>query len=129
MLGATSSSRPAGSWNGSNWPSTFVPRKPSISPTSAPVTREPTAAETPDGVPFFSVTLSKSGPIRTEKLDALAWIQPRRSTTSTGAVPSGASRPVNSRTSGVERVGVLAKLDDRRAGLLGGDVGARPGDP
>ena len=49
MLGATSSSRPAGSWNGSNWPSTLPPRKPSTAPTSAPVMREPTALLTPVG--------------------------------------------------------------------------------
>ncbi len=33
----------------------------------------------------------------------MAWIQPRRSTTMTGAVAEPASSPVNSRTSGVER--------------------------
>ena len=49
MLGATSSSRPDGSKNGSNWPSTLPARKPSSAPTSAPVTREPTARASPVG--------------------------------------------------------------------------------
>ena len=44
-----------------------------------------------------------SGAITVAKPSALAWIQPGRSTTSTGAVVLAATRPVNSRTSGVER--------------------------
>ena len=103
MLGATSSRRPCGAKNGSNWPSTFEPRKPSISPTSAPVTREPMASAIADGGPFFSVSLSTMGARIVAKPSALARSQPARSTTSTGAVAAAAWRPVNSRTRGVER--------------------------
>ena len=80
-----------------------MPRKPSISPTSPPVTREPTASAKGDGVPFFSVSLSTIGARILAKPSALACTQPARSTTSTGAVPAVVCRPVNSLTSGVER--------------------------
>ncbi len=94
MFGATSSSRPWGAWKGSNWPSTLLARKPSSSPTSAPVTRDPTARETPLGAPFLSDSLSITGPRTVEKPSALACTHPRRSTTSTGAVRSSATSPV-----------------------------------
>jgi hypothetical protein len=45
---------------------------------------------------------STTGSIRTEKDSALAWIQPRRSTTSSGASWFWATRPVKSRTSPVD---------------------------
>ena len=61
MFGATSSSRPSGSWNGSNWPSTLPPRNPSRPPTSAPVTWEPTAGVIPLAA-SSSVSLSTTGP-------------------------------------------------------------------
>ena len=44
-----------------------------------------------------------AAPTRWRKASALAWIQPGRSTTRTGAVWSAATRPVKSRTSAVER--------------------------
>ena len=102
MLGATSSSRPAGSWNGSNWPSTREPRKPSSSPTSAPVTRDPIARPSGPGAPFFDEILSTSGVRMVAKPSALACTQPARSTTRTGAVRSPALRPVKSRTRPVD---------------------------
>ena len=102
MLGATSSSRPSGAWNGSNCPSTLEPRNPSTPPTSAPVILEPIAAVTPVGG-FFSVSLSTIGVSRVAKASALACTHPARSTTSTGAEWSRAVSPVNSRTSPVER--------------------------
>ena len=66
MFGATSSSRPAGSWNGSNWPST-LPAKPSSSPTSPPATREPTALVEP----------RRFAPLLLEPLDDAAPASPR----------------------------------------------------
>ena len=44
--------------------------------------------------PFFAVTLSTIGARSVAKPSALAWIQPGRSTTRTGAVRSPASSPV-----------------------------------
>ncbi len=90
MLGATSSSRPSGSWNGSNWPSTFDARKPSTLPTSAPVTLEPMAAVSPVGG-FFSVSLSTIGASSVANASALACTQLARSTPAPG--PSGRAPP------------------------------------
>ena len=102
-LGATRSSRPFGSKKGSNWPSTRLDMKPSSPPTSAAVIREPTAWVNAPGLPRRSVILSITGESRVAKPSAFAWIQAGRSTTSTGAVRSPASRPVNPRTYAVER--------------------------
>ena len=55
--------RRGASWNGSNWPSTLEPRKPSMAPSSTPVIREPIASASGDGAPFFSCSLSISGAI------------------------------------------------------------------
>ena len=66
-----------------------------------------------------------AAPISAAKPSVLAWIQPGRSTTSTGAVRSVATRPVNSRTSGRGAVGALAQLLDDRDRL----GPARPGAP
>ena len=65
--------------------------------------REPIASVSGPGAPFFSWSLSISGAITVAKPSAFACTQPGRSTTRTGAVRSVATRPVNSRTSGVER--------------------------
>jgi hypothetical protein len=102
MLGATSNSRPWGSWNGSNWPSTLPARNPSSPPTSAPVTFAPTLRPIPLGG-LLAAIFSIIGRVATAKPSALACTQPGRSTTRIGAVTSGASSPVNSRTSPVER--------------------------
>ena len=48
-------------------------------------------------------SLSTTGPSRVANASALACTHPARSTTSTGAVRSAAARPVNSRTSAVDR--------------------------
>ena len=76
---------------------------PSIRPSSAPVTREPTACANGDGAPFLAWSLSISGLTISAKPSTFAWSQPRRSTTRTGAVRSSATRPVNPRTRGVDR--------------------------
>src|SRR3954454_8287210 len=76
------------------------PRRP---PTSRPVTLEPTASVKAFGVPRLACSFSISGLITSAKLSAFAWIQPVRSTTSTGAVRSCATSPVNSRTRPVDR--------------------------
>ena len=126
MLGATSSSRPYGSWNGSNCPSTLLLRKPSIRPTSAPVTRVPTASANADGGPFFSMSLSTTGLRSLAKPSALARSQPLRSTTSTGAVPASVCSPVNSRTSGVERVAPSRSSTTAAAASSGDTSGPGP---
>jgi hypothetical protein len=61
------------------------------------------ASDRPDGA-FFDDSLSTMGAIATRNPSAFAWIQPARSTTSTGAVWSAATRPVNSRTRPVDRL-------------------------
>ena len=57
-----------------------------MAPSSTPVIREPIASASADGAPFFSCSFSMSGAITVAKPSALAWIQPGRSTTRTGAV-------------------------------------------
>ena len=119
-----------GSWNGSNWPSTLPARKPSSRPTSAPVTLEPTARDSPDGAPFFSVSLSTIGPRTVAKPSALACTQPgpvdhedRR-----GAV--GGDEPGEVTDQPGREVGVAAQLLDGGVGLgaaHGRPVAGHPG--
>ena len=79
--------------------------------------REPIASVSGHGAPFFSCSFSISGAITVANPSALAWIHPGRSTTSTGAVRSLATRPVNSRTSGRGALGPDAQLLDGVDGL------------
>ena len=95
--------------------------------------REPIASANAEGGPFFSWSLSTSGPITVAKPSALAWIQPGRSTTSTGAVRSLATqagvlpdqwrRPPGTLTQLVHRVD---RLDAGHLGALSHETGPHP---
>src|SRR5680860_1671742 len=76
--------------------------KPRSAPSSRPVTREPIDSAIGDGTPFFACSFSISGEMIVANPSTFARIQPGRSTTKMGAVRSSATRPVNSRTSGVD---------------------------
>ena len=102
------------SWNGSNWPSTLPPGSPAAAPTSAPVTREPTAGRQPGRRPFLSESLSTIGASTAEKPSALAWTQPARSTTSTGAVRSRGDQAGEVADQRGRPVGVVAQLGHGR---------------
>ena len=99
-------------------------------PTSAPVTREPTALGEPGGRrPSLAGACRRSGPSRVAKPSALACTQPARSTTSTGAVRSPASRPVKSRTSAGGAVGARRAARRPRRRPRRARPRALPGEP
>ena len=99
-------------------------------PTSSAGDPEPTASvDRGRGAAASPGSFSTSGPMTCAKPSALAWTQPARSTTSTGAVRSSATRPVNSRTSAGRAVGAGPQLGDDRVGLGAGDRRARAGEP
>ena len=108
MFGATSSSRPGVSsgsepygGNSSYCPSTLVARNASSDPVCTPVTFEPTTSPTGEVDGRRSWIFSISGSSTVRKPEALAWIQPGRSTTTTDARADGSvgtSSPVNAAT-------------------------------
>ena len=108
MFGATSSSRPgvvAASapygGNSSYCPSTLVARNASNDPVCTPVTFDPTESASVEDDGRFSWIFSISGSSTVRKPEALAWIQPGRSTTTTEAPDvwsAGTCNPVNAAT-------------------------------
>ena len=102
--------------------------EPEQRPSSAPVTREPTACANADGAPFLAWSLSISGLTISAKPSAFAWSQPRPVDDEDGCgalLGDEAGEPADQRG---RPLGPGAQLGDHVVGLGPADRRALPGE-